>query len=299
MAQLPQLPQRLREAADAHRPDRERMLARVERAIATPGCEPADLAAATAATAAAREHSPAAWMRVTAVAAAVAGAIAIGGLAVGAVGGDGTPGRDAVTSGAATSARPRPQPAESATSGSAARSRTTEKHARPGHSAPGTRHTPGHASGSAAGPTSGSASGAPAAPGGSTPSAPAAGSGGVTSNGSVDPNSNPYWTEDDVNLTSTVALTSLTVELRVSGRSGGVSDNSSYTSATGITTTVSTSGGDLVYRWTLNPDQTLPPGTYTFAGQFNHASRDRATTADRYTVTAGGAAGPASSSGAF
>lgn len=294
MAQLPRLPQQLHEAADAHRPDRERMLARVERAIAAPGCEPPDLAAATAAT---REHSPAAWMRVTAVAAAVAGAIAIGGLAVGAVGGDGSPGRDAATSGAATSAPP--QPADSDTSGSAARSHTAEKHPHSGHSAPGAHRTPARTSGAAATPSSGSANDRPATPGGSTPSAPAAGSGGVTSDGSVDPNSNPYWTEDDVKLTSTVALTSLTVELRVSGGSGQVSNNSSYTSATGITTTISTSGGDLVYRWTLNPDQTLQPGTYTFAGQFDHASRDRTTTADRYTVTADGAGGAASSSGAF
>ncbi|WP_202233002.1 hypothetical protein [Actinacidiphila reveromycinica] len=294
MAQLPHLPRQLREAADAHHPDRERMLARVERAISAPDCA---TTLPTAAAAATRERSPAPWMRVTAVAAAVAGAIALGGLAVGAVGGDGTPGRDAVTSGAATSATPRPAP--SATSGGAAGSGTVEKHpaSRPVHSAPGARRTPGRGAGTASTPAAGG--GAPAAPGGATPSAPAAGDGGVTSSGSVDPSSNAYWTEDDVKVAGSVALTSLTVELRVSGQSGEVQDNSSYTSASGVTTTVTSSGGDIVYRWTLDPGQTLPPGTYTFAGQFDHASRERTSAADRYTVTARGAAGSSSSGGGF
>ncbi|WP_435176543.1 hypothetical protein [Actinacidiphila sp. bgisy145] len=301
MTELPHLPRQLREAADAHRPDRERMLARVERAIAAPECGPAHAAAPDAAP---REHSPAPWMRVSAAAAAVAAAIAIGGLAVGEVGGDGgAPGHGAVTSGAASATAPRPAPSDA--SGGAARSGPVEQHSapHPGRTTPSAHRT---TRGQGKAPTrTPSAGGVAAAPDGTGPSTPATGTGtghangGVTSGGSVDPNSNAYWTEDDVKVTSTVALTSLTVELRVSGRSGEVDSNSSYTSASGVTTSVSTSGGDLLYRWTLNPGQTLPPGTYTFAGQFDHAARDRATSADRYTVTADGPAGPATCTGGF
>ncbi|SEF68515.1 hypothetical protein SAMN05216223_101722 [Actinacidiphila yanglinensis] len=292
MGQLPQLPQQLREAADAYRPDRERMLARVERAIAESG-------GPTGSGAATRERPPAPWMRVTAVAAAVAGAIGIGGLAVGAVGGDAAPGQNVVSPRDATSAQPGPQGA--ATSGTATRSHPAEREGttRSGHSAPGARATAGHPAGSAATPSAGGTPAAPPPSGGTTRPPSPAGSSGVTSVGSVDPNSNPYWTEDDVDLTSTVALTSLTVEVRVSGSAGSVSQNSSYTSASGVSTAVSVDGTDLVYRWTLDAGHTLPPGTYTFAGQFNHAEGDRSSAADRYSVSADGSSGPASSTGGF
>ncbi|WP_079148294.1 hypothetical protein [Streptomyces agglomeratus] len=63
---------RLREAADAHCPDRARMLARVERAMAAP----------PAGAPARRTASPAAWLRVTGTTAAVAGVLVAGGYAV-------------------------------------------------------------------------------------------------------------------------------------------------------------------------------------------------------------------------
>lgn len=64
---------RLREAAVSHRPDREAMLARVERGMAEP--------------AAARRPrtAPAPWLRVVAATAAVAGVLAVGGYAVAAL----------------------------------------------------------------------------------------------------------------------------------------------------------------------------------------------------------------------
>ncbi|MGD6751192.1 hypothetical protein [Streptomyces sp. BH105] len=58
--------QRLRAAADAHRPDRARMLARVERGLHEPERRPA-----------------AGWVRIAALTAGVAGALAVGGFAVG------------------------------------------------------------------------------------------------------------------------------------------------------------------------------------------------------------------------
>jgi hypothetical protein len=297
-----ELPERLREAADAHRPDRERMLARVERAMAAPA--PGHDRGAGAKGTPLRDRSPAPWMRVTAVAAAVAGAIGLGSLAVGAVTGDSTPGRSVVTSGGAGA--PQPSAAGSGASGpeagaGAAHAATAPRHGR----AHDGRHSPGgHTSGGPTAPDGESPSGtatAPAGPGsksGSTPTAPSARIGGVSSSGTLDPHSNPYWTESDVGLSNAQPLTSLTVELRIAG-SGQVSDNSSFTSAPGISTSVTVDGGYLVYRWTLDPGKTLTPGTYTFAGQFNHAENARDTSGDRYTVTASGTDGPATEQGHF
>ncbi|MEV7869387.1 hypothetical protein AB0P17_25600 [Streptomyces sp. NPDC088124] len=66
------LPARLREAAGEHRPDRERMLARVERGMAGP--RPAGHLP--------RPRRPAGWPRVAVVTAAAAGALGVGALAL-------------------------------------------------------------------------------------------------------------------------------------------------------------------------------------------------------------------------
>ncbi|MFD7117719.1 hypothetical protein [Streptomyces sp. NPDC056652] len=65
---MDELHRRLKEAARAHRPDRERMLARVERGMAAPETRPAGAPA----------HRPASWPRVTTAAAAAAGVLAAG-----------------------------------------------------------------------------------------------------------------------------------------------------------------------------------------------------------------------------
>jgi hypothetical protein len=115
----------------------------------------------------------------------------------------------------------------------------------------------------------------------------------------VDPNSNPYWSEDDVDLTSARPLTSLTVILRVSGGPGAVSRNNSFTSAPGTSVSITAEGDGLVYRWTLDAGRTLAPGTYTFAGQFDHAKGERSSAGDRYTVSGAGESGPAAADGGF
>jgi hypothetical protein len=288
---MAELPDRLRAAADAHLPDRERMLARVERAIA---------AGPQGAGTGRRERPPAPWLRVTAVAAAVAGAIGLGGLAVGAVSGDRAPGgHSAATSGSTGTTTPPPVsalPPGPATTTGAPRSAL---HGRSGSTPTGAAGSPGRASGA---PPTGTRApvtppGSPVATGGAGPSA--SGHGGVTSSAGVDPNSNRYWTESDVHLGATSPLTSLTVELRISQQAGAVSSNSSYTTAPGTTVAVSSDGGYLVYRWTLNAGSTLAPGSYTFAGQFNHAEGDRDTSGDRYRITAQGAGGQAVEEGHF
>lgn len=308
---MAELPERLREAADAHRPDRARMLARVERAMTAsgphgePGADgprgeppgrPDRLGAPGG-----REHPPAPWVRVTAVAAAVAGAIGLGGLAVGAVSGGGgshaPAGRPAGP--AATATRP---PGGSGASG--ASTGRPKAPAAPGHGTPGTQgadhtsgRTPVHG---ATGPSAGASS--PAGTGGAGSGSPPAAqkkSSGVTSRAAVDPGSNPYWTQEDITLTTSRPLTSLTVELRVvmTQGVGSTGQFDSFPGQSAATTTVE--GGDLVYRWTLDPGQTLAAGTYTFAGQFNHAQGARDTRGDRYTVTANGPGGSVSTDGGF
>ncbi|MFE3138244.1 hypothetical protein [Streptomyces scopuliridis] len=66
---------RLKETARAHRPDRERMLARVERGMAAPGTHPAR----------APVHRPASWFRVATATAAAVGVLAAGALVLAAV----------------------------------------------------------------------------------------------------------------------------------------------------------------------------------------------------------------------
>lgn len=277
------LPERLRKAADAHRPDRERMLARVEHAMAADGAHDSR----------GHDRPPAApWMRVTAVTAAVAGAIGIGGLAVGAVTGDSPQGGTVVTSGGTSSAV---SPAATGTSGSAdgrvplpRHSTAVSGHRRSSAAPRGTagRTTPALPPTPAPPPDVQGTSPAPSGgrPGGPQPQAS---DGPLSSHGGVAATSNDYWRENDVELTTAQALTSLIVELRIAVHHGEQSTGSWSSAPGGIPAQVTVEGQDLVYRWTLGAGQTLAPGTYTFAGQYNHAQGQDGTDGDSYTVTAG------------
>lgn len=305
-----EMPERLRDAASSHRPDRERMLARVEQGMAEQNmAEPETAGHAMA------EPRPggradghdggtgAPWMRIAAVTAAVAGAIGLGGLAVGAVTGNGEPTRSVVTSGG-------PGVTHSATSSPVG----SHSPAAQPHSPAGTPPAAGHHGGSGgthpAGTPPGGKSSAVSTPpssatstsgsGGSVPrSGESAQNGTLAAQGSVNSASNNYWTQSDVVLTSDKPLTSLTVELRVA-RTEGVSSTGAWTSVSGGTNpTVTEEGAELVYRWTLDAGNTLAPGTYTFSGQFNHAAGDRDTGGDTYTARSTGPEGPSSVSGGF
>ncbi|MFI0942503.1 hypothetical protein [Streptomyces sp. NPDC021020] len=285
------LPERLREAAHAHRPDRERMLARVEHAMT------ADGAGNGAPESAARGHDrpvAAPWMRVTAVTAAVAGAIGIGGLAVGAVTGTGQPGHSSVTSDSADPAQPSPTASDTAGSGEhrvpVQRQTTT---------APAHRKSPGPHSTSGRGTTAPPLQAAPPSVPGSPPQSSGApsqgtglpqGSGPLQSNGVLGSNSDAYWTESEVQLTSQKPITSLAVELRIA-RVNGETYSASWTDATQVSVKVTTEADYIVYRWTLAAGQTLPADTYNFAGQFTHDPGQGGTDGDRYTATVGYASG--------
>jgi hypothetical protein len=297
---MAELPERLREAAGAHRPDRDRILARVERAMAAPGT----------ASARRREGAPAPWMRVAAVTAAVAGAIGLGGLAVGAVTGDAAPGRSTVTAGSSTAPTGSPAPGpgqDTGSSGGATRGSGNGLHSAPAPTHGGT--PPGHHGAATHGPSAPAGGpGATVTPtgagqGSTSPGTPQAGGtardNGLSATGTVDGSSNPYWTQSDVSLTTDRPLTSLAVELRVA-RTAGVASTGSYDSVSGQTTVSITVQGDfLVYRWALNPGQTLAAGTYTFAGQFQHDGGDRDAGGDRYTVAGDGPDGAAAVAGGY
>ncbi|MGY0023095.1 hypothetical protein [Streptomyces sp. cg35] len=259
------LRRRLREAAGTHRPDRERMLARVERGMSDPH------------PAVPERRGPAVgWVRIAGITAGVAGALAVGGLAVGAAlrGDEGptqtvavtpTPAPARTPTADATSRGPRPSGSASAPDGQPA-------------SSPASRHT-----GSA--PTRSPADrGKATAP--SAPTATATTDGPLWSDGSVDPGSNDFWAQSDVTFKTKEQLASLTVELRVA-QTGRVADTGNWRSlpAEDFTVSVAERDGFLVYRWVLRSGRTVPPGQHVFAGQFDHAEGGRDAGRDTYSVS--------------
>lgn len=210
---------RLREAAEAHRPDRERMLARVERGMAEDR-PPARVARP--------RRAPAPWLRVAGATAAVCGVLAFGAVAVTSAGEDGAQGTRVAA----------PAPAPSVTPPAAVGPPRTED-------------------------------------------------GPLWTDGVVDPHSHTYWAQSNVTLRTAEPLSSLTVELRIA-LTGGVTSTGSWRSlpAKDFTVSVTEDGGHLVYRWALRAGRTVPAGTHTFAGQYNHAEGARDATGDRLTAHA-------------
>ncbi|MFF7337170.1 hypothetical protein ACFZAT_07475 [Streptomyces sp. NPDC008163] len=218
---------RLREAAEAHRPDRARMLARIERGMA--GGRPAPRSVRPP-----RAVRP--WLRVAGATAAVCGVLAAGAFAATSAGDDGRARGGRVASAPSVTAK------------------------------------------------------APHSPAAKAPLRPEDGP--LWTGGVVDPHSNAYWAQSNVTLRTTEPLSALTVELRVA-QTGGVNSTGSWRSLPepDFTVSVDESGGFLVYRWTLRPGRTVPAGTHTFAGQYNHAEGDRDATGDTVTAHAVRASG--------
>ncbi|WP_031482905.1 hypothetical protein [Streptomyces bicolor] len=66
-----------------------------------------------------------------------------------------------------------------------------------------------------------------------------------------------------------------------------------------FTVTVQEAGGALVYRWVLKPGLTVPAGNHEFAAQFNNGAGERSAAGDGYRVDAQGSGGSASVRGGF
>ncbi|MFG2753481.1 hypothetical protein [Streptomyces xanthophaeus] len=243
-----ELRDRLRESAQAHLPDRARMLARVERGTAAAG--PGAARGRTGARARTRTR-PLAWPKTLLASLATAGTLAVSALAVVAV-----------------------------------------------------VHTPDPPHDPPAAAVAPSTSSAPSAPGPSAP--PMQGSrtedGPLWSDGSVDPHSNAYWAQSNVTLKAGQPLTALVVELRIA-LTEGVKDTGSWRTrpAADFDLSARREGGFLVYRWTLKPGRTVPPGEHVFAGQYDHAVGGRDAKDDTYRIdaTAGPTAGAAAVWGDF
>ncbi|WP_406150134.1 hypothetical protein [Streptomyces sp. NBC_01012] len=220
------LRERLRAAAASHRPDRARMLARIERGMAQE----------SPARPARPPRTPMPWLRVAGATAAVCGVLTAGAFAV-----TSTAGREQPAGGQRVAAEP-----------SSAASAT-----------PSPRR------------------------GGALP----AEDGPLTSKGSLNPNSNDYWAQSEVTVTTARTLSALTVELRIA-LNGGVNSTGSWRSLPEEDFVVSAreDGGYLVYRWTLKQGRSVPAGTHTFAGQYNHAEGTRDTGRDDYTARGRGRA---------
>jgi len=247
-----EISRRLREAAEAHQPDRDRMLARVHRGVADTTV---------------RHRPPRIWPKVTLVGSAVAGVLAIAGIAV---------------AGIVQTAPARPDgdttltvPSPSETPSPSHPTRTTDDSAR--SSAPS---QPGRT-------TTGRPAPNPASPAGSRVT-----EGPLSSQGSIDPHSTVYWAQSTLTLDIARPLTVLTVELRIT-QTGGVQTTGRWQTGPGddFTITVQEVDGALVYRWDLKPGRTAPAGQHLFAAQYNHTAGTRDADADSYDVQATAADG--------
>ncbi|ANB05722.1 hypothetical protein SAM40697_1762 [Streptomyces ambofaciens] len=264
----------LREAAGAHRPDRARVLARVERGMA--GRERSGPHRAT------RPPLPG-WARVAGATAAVAGVLAVGGYAVASAVKDDAPPQRSV----ATSPTPAPTPSPGGTASDAPLPPTGPTPSGPPEStAPDTLA-------SSRPPTATATATAP-------PPSSAAEDGPLWSDGSVNPHSNDFWAQSDITLRTDVPLTALTVELRVA-QTGGVASTGAWRSLPeeDFTFTVAERDGFLVHRWTLKRGRTVPAGEWIFAGQYHHERGGRDARGDRYTATATAGSGRLSVDGGF
>ncbi|MBQ1087577.1 hypothetical protein [Streptomyces sp. B93] len=257
---------RLHEAAEEHRPDRARMLARIERGMAEEDQGAGHRAVLPPVFG---------WLRVAGASAAVAAVLGIGGYAVASAVREEPPPQGTVA------ASPTPTPSPDATS-------------RP-PADPSPEATPEN-SGSAEGREDGApASTAPESP----PASSAAGDTGSAQNpgqvedgplwsdGSVDPHSNEFWAQSNVTLRSTERLTALTVELRIA-QTGGVTSTGAWRSLpeSDFDLTVAERDGFLVYTWVLKDGRTVPAGEFVFAGQYDHDRGGRDAGDDDYSATA-------------
>ncbi len=261
-----ELTRRLRAAAEAHQPDRARILARVERGM-------------SGAPDRYRESSGARpWPRVALASLAAVGILAVGGFAVAAIvqsppARPDTSATPAAPSAPSASGTPDSTPSAPATSGPTTPDRSSS-----------TRPSPAASGGEG-----------PARPDGTRVQ-----DGPLWSAGSLNPGSNTYWAQSDITLKTTQPLTALTVELRIT-QTGGVQSTGSWRTlpADDFTVTVQHEGGAVVYRWILKPGRTVPAGQHVFAGQYNHAAGEREAGHDGYRVDANGPRGALSVWGGF
>ncbi|MDX2935087.1 hypothetical protein [Streptomyces ipomoeae] len=252
---------RLRESAEAHEPDRARILARIERGMAAPE---------------ERRRSRKAtrpplwgWVRVVTATAGVAGVLAVGGYAVASA----VKGEEPADQTVAVSPTPVDSPAA-----------TSRPPVQPEHPSPTPRRSDERKK-----PDS-TPSRTPSATQAAPPELPTSGDeedGPLWSDGSVDPHSNDFWAQSNLTLKTGEQLTELIVQLRIA-QTGGVTSAGAWRSLPeqDFDLTVEEADGFLVYTWVLKDGRTIPKGEYVFAGQYNHERGGRDAGDDSYAMTA-------------
>ncbi|MGW5860675.1 hypothetical protein ACWFRJ_00675 [Streptomyces sp. NPDC055239] len=267
----------LHDAAAEHRPDRERMLARIERGMERDAVDPGVPSRG-------RLPRPAPWLRIAGATAAVAGVFALGGYAVASVVQGGDPPPRTVGTPAAPESPSAPSPSASAPDDENAKPSSPAEPTHPSGKA--TKGTPDRGTDQDADRPP-KKSQPPPSTGRVAPDAKSVEDGYLWSDGSIDPQSNDFWAQSTLTFKTGKSLTALTVELSVA-QTGGVADAGNWRSlpADDFTVSVREQGGELVYRWTLKAGRTVPAGEHVFAGQYNHAEGGRDAGEDTYAAEA-------------
>ncbi|WP_031173646.1 hypothetical protein [Streptomyces durhamensis] len=254
-----EIARRLREAPEAHRPDRARMLARVQRGMAGPAVRHRARPFARSGT------------RVALAGLAATGILATGGFAVAAIVAHSSPSATVTTPATPSPTVSSPHPAPG----------------RPTPVAPAPATTPGSAH-----PTPPPASPSPSAGESQNGALWAAGS--VDPHSTVywtQSNLALKATQPLTSLTVEMRIVQ-TGGVKNTGTWQTLPSDD-------FTVTVQEAGGTLVYRWVLKPGLTVPAGSYEFAAQFNNGTRVRSAAGDGYRVDGQGSGGSASVRGGF
>jgi len=121
----------------------------------------------------------------------------------------------------------------------------------------------------------------------------------LTCKGAVDKNSVATWSQQNVTITTTEPVESLTVTIKVA-MTAQPAEAGKYTTVpnSDVTVTVERDSEWLTYTYALRKGVKLIPGDYIFAAQFTHRS-GRAMSKDSYTITAHSGADDADMSGNF
>ncbi|MFJ8637366.1 hypothetical protein [Streptomyces sp. NPDC093568] len=254
-----EIARQLREAAEAHRPDHARMLARVQRGMAGPAVRHRARPFARSGT------------RVALAGLAAAGILATGGLAVAAIVATPSPSPTVTTPATPSPTVSSPDPTS----------------ARPTPVAPAPATTPGSAR-----PTPPATSPSPTA--GESQNGPLWSAGSVDPRSTVYWTQSNLALKTTQPLTS---LT-IEIRIVQTGEVENTGTWQTLPSAD-FTVTAQEADGTLVYRWLLKPGRTVPAGSHEFAAQFNNGTGVRGAAGDGYRVDAQGSGGSASVRGGF
>ncbi|MGW2425532.1 hypothetical protein ACWC0C_40895 [Streptomyces sp. NPDC001709] len=254
-----EIARRLREAAEAHRPDRARMLARVQRGMAGPAVRHR-----------ARPFARS-GIRVALAGLAAVGILATGGLAVAAIVAHSSPSAHVTEPATPSPAVSSPPPTS----------------ARPTPVVPAPVTTPGSSR-----PSPPTTSPSPAA--GESQNGALSSAGSVDPHSTVYWTQSNLVLKTTRPLTS---LT-IEMRIVQTGGVKNTGTWQTLPSAD-FTVTAQEADGTLVYRWVLKPGLTVPAGSHEFAAQFNHATGVRSAAGDGYRVDAKDSDGSASVRGGF